>query len=210
MLILASGSPRRRELLARITPDFVVRPTGCDETLAENDPARRVLELSRRKALAAAPGPGDIVLAADTIVALDGDILEKPADADDARRMTFSQRRTVIGFRYYLDAYQFSAYNTPVTVAENVDIDTVARIAERSLDLPGVTIGVSGTREYETTYAAHVLGRVAALSPEEYEQKKDLGYAMRAGTQEQLAPEAAAARIAAALRDAPRHPLITE
>jgi septum formation protein len=87
MLILASGSPRRRELLARITPDFVVRPTGCDETLAENDPARRVLELSRRKALAAAPGPDDIVLAADTIVALDGDILEKPADADDARRM---------------------------------------------------------------------------------------------------------------------------
>lgn len=97
---------------------------------------------------------------------------------DVGTSMTFSQRRTVIGFRYYLDAYQFSAYNTPVTVAENVDIDTVARIAERSLDLPGVTIGVSGTREYETTYAAHVLGRVAALSPEEYEQKKDLGYAM--------------------------------
>ena len=87
MLILASGSPRRRELLGRITPDFTVRPTGCDEDLLCDDPAQRVLELSRRKARAADCAAADAVLAADTIVALDGAILEKPADSDDARRM---------------------------------------------------------------------------------------------------------------------------
>ena len=92
--------------------------------------------------------------------------------------LTTAQKRTLVGFRYYLDFCQFSAYNSPLTAAENVDIDTVARIAELSLELPGVTVQVSGAREYQTAYAAHILGRVAAISPEEYAEKKDSGYAM--------------------------------
>ena len=87
MLILASGSPRRKQLLALITEDFSVRPTGCDESLICADPEQRVLELALRKARAAELLPNDVVLAADTIVALDDEILEKPADEDDARRM---------------------------------------------------------------------------------------------------------------------------
>lgn len=92
--------------------------------------------------------------------------------------LTVAQRRIIIGVRYYLDSCQFSAYNSPVTLAENVDIDTVARIAEQELDLPGVTIQVSGTREYKTTYASHILGRVAAISADEYAEKRAAGYSL--------------------------------
>ena len=91
MLILASQSPRRRALLSQITDDFVVRPTGCDETLCCADPAEHVRLLACRKAEAAlreqAPGPADAIVAADTVVYLDGDILEKPVSAEDAAAM---------------------------------------------------------------------------------------------------------------------------
>ena len=92
--------------------------------------------------------------------------------------LTLEQRRAVIGVRYYLEDYQFSAYNTPVTLAEEVDIRTVARVSEQSGELPGMTIQVTGSREYSTGAAAHVLGRVAAISREEYEAHKDEGYAL--------------------------------
>lgn len=91
MLILASQSPRRRALLSQITDDFVVRPTGCDETLCCADPAEHVRLLACRKAEAAlreqAPGPADAIVAADTVVYLEGDILEKPVSAEDAAAM---------------------------------------------------------------------------------------------------------------------------
>lgn len=87
MLILASGSPRREQLLELITEEFSIRPTGCDESLVCTDPEQRVLELALRKARAAKLLPNDAILAADTIVALDDEILEKPADEDAARRM---------------------------------------------------------------------------------------------------------------------------
>lgn len=89
-LILASESPRRRELLGAIGVAFTVMPTGADETLPANiEPDDAVRELARRKAAAAenAQTADALILAADTVVALDGDILGKPADEDDARKM---------------------------------------------------------------------------------------------------------------------------
>ncbi len=91
MIILASQSPRRRELMKHITEEFLVRPTGCDEHLCCPDPVEHVRLLALRKAEAAvkehAPGENDAVVAADTVVFLDGRILEKPADEEDARAM---------------------------------------------------------------------------------------------------------------------------
>ena len=91
-LVLASGSPRRRELLASVGLKFAVRPAGIDETpLADEKPTSYVRRLSIEKAAASMESPlasgGDIVLAADTTVEVDGQILEKPTDDDDARRM---------------------------------------------------------------------------------------------------------------------------
>lgn len=83
--VLASASPRRRELLADLGLVFEVRPADIDESVlpGESGPAY-VERLAREKALAVA-APGELVLAADTTVDLDGDLLGKPIDADDAR-----------------------------------------------------------------------------------------------------------------------------
>ncbi len=85
-VVLASGSPRRSELLARMGVPFVVDAADVDESFAGS--ARdTVLALARRKAEAvAARHPDEIVLAADTVVDCGG-ILGKPADEADAARM---------------------------------------------------------------------------------------------------------------------------
>lgn len=86
-MILASNSPRRRELLALITKDFTVQGTDVDESLpAGIAPAAAVEQLSLRKALPLNDG-ARIVIGADTVVAVDGDILGKPATEDQARQM---------------------------------------------------------------------------------------------------------------------------
>ena len=89
MIILASASPRRQELLRLIYPDFTVRPTNCDESSDLRDPAARSVQLALRKAMALAPqcAPEDTVIAADTMVCLRGVILEKPRSPEEARQM---------------------------------------------------------------------------------------------------------------------------
>jgi len=102
-LILASASPRRLELLAQvgIEPDLVV-PADIDETPHPRERPRNLAErLAVGKAEAvAASYPDDIVLAADTVVALGLRMLEKPADAAEARKfleMLSGRRHRVIG-----------------------------------------------------------------------------------------------------------------
>jgi septum formation protein len=78
-LVLASGSPRRKELLSRLGVHFVVRVAGVDEDFTAVEPVGVVRELSLRKARAVATLSGEsCVLAADTIVVLDGEVLNKP------------------------------------------------------------------------------------------------------------------------------------
>jgi septum formation protein len=86
-LVLASASPRRRELLGGLGLRFTVRSGDVDETPKDGElPRDYVLRLAIEKARTRAH-PGEIVLAADTTVVLDGEILGKPVDAEDARRM---------------------------------------------------------------------------------------------------------------------------
>ena len=86
-LVLASASPRRRELLAALGLTPSIRPVNLDETPLEGEPAADcVLRLARDKAEADAR-PGELVLAADTLVVLDGRILGKPSGPDEARAM---------------------------------------------------------------------------------------------------------------------------
>lgn len=91
-VVLASASPRRRELLAQIGMSFEVMPTDIDETeYPGEDPVSYVRRLAIEKALAAVVGDDTgenvVVIAADTTVDLDGMILAKPADDADALRM---------------------------------------------------------------------------------------------------------------------------
>jgi septum formation protein len=91
-LILASASPRRAELLTSAGFHFEVRPADVDETPNPAENAREyALRVAREKALAVGTvcrDPGAVVLAADTVVVAEGrEILGKPADSADARRM---------------------------------------------------------------------------------------------------------------------------
>ncbi len=89
-LVLASASPRRRELLAWLGVPFEVDPAEIDEPLPERHPRpeRVARHLARQKALVvAARRPADWVVAADTLVVLRGQLLGKPATADEARAM---------------------------------------------------------------------------------------------------------------------------
>lgn len=89
MLILASASPRRRELLEKMGYCFETRPQDCDENLSARDPAEFVRCLALRKAESALAGcaPEDVVVAADTIVFLENTILGKPRDKAGAEEM---------------------------------------------------------------------------------------------------------------------------
>jgi septum formation protein len=101
--VLASASPRRRELLARAGYRFEVDPSAVDESQFPTDgidSERYCMELALAKAAeVAARRPDRLVMGADTVVDFDGHIIGKPADADDARRivrMLFSAPHKVI------------------------------------------------------------------------------------------------------------------
>ena len=107
-LILASESPRRRDLLSAITPDFVVRPSGAEDAgdareppepfpplylapgsqvPAEDNPALWAWRKARTVADQAMDIPDAVIVAADTIVVVDSTVLNKPLDAAEARAM---------------------------------------------------------------------------------------------------------------------------
>ena len=88
-IVLASGSPRRAEILTNVGWEFTKRVADIDESERDGEPPDEyVIRLAREKASAVASGEhGEIVLGADTTVVIDGGIIGKPVDTDDARRM---------------------------------------------------------------------------------------------------------------------------
>ena len=89
--ILASASPRRKELLQQLIPTFEIIPATAEEQVTGNPtPAELVVMLAKQKALEIAQttqAEGKAVLGADTVVAVDGEVLGKPKDEQDAVRM---------------------------------------------------------------------------------------------------------------------------
>ncbi len=98
--IVASASPRRREILENAGYTFEIIPSDADETVEHGlSPEQTVCELSRRKALSVlSANPDAVVFGCDTVVALDGQILGKPENDEDAKRMlrTLSGRRHTV------------------------------------------------------------------------------------------------------------------
>ncbi len=87
-LILASSSPRRREILDAMGLVFTVQTAAVDETLWQGESASdMVVRLAAAKATAIAPDAEQVIIGADTAVVLGDEIFGKPADADDALRM---------------------------------------------------------------------------------------------------------------------------
>ena len=90
-LILASNSPRRRELLSKLPYPFEVVPSGVEENSAATDPTQLVQELAQLKATDVyARHPDCVVLGCDTVVDFDGTVFGKPCDREDAVRMLYA------------------------------------------------------------------------------------------------------------------------
>jgi septum formation protein len=126
-LILASGSPRRRELLSRARIDFEIVQSGLEEVLQPHESAREyALRMARDKAIAVSTRhPGRRVLAADTVVECEGVILEKPVDASDAARML-----TTLSGRTHTVVTAFAIASDSKIVASDA---VISRVTFRSL-----------------------------------------------------------------------------
>ncbi len=84
-LVLASGSPRRREIVRSMGLEFSIRPTGIpEERRPDETPDEFAVRLALDKFREASPASGEIVIAADTIVVLDGEVLGKPSSEKEA------------------------------------------------------------------------------------------------------------------------------
>ena len=129
MFILASASPRRRDLLLQIGADFAAVTSGAEESLEEAVPHEAVVRNALAKARAvAAEYPEHAVLGADTAVVLSGMAFGKPQDAADARRMlsllegrehtVLTGIAWVVDGRIYTDAAETRVRFAPLTEAE--------------------------------------------------------------------------------------------
>ncbi|GMU41671.1 MAG: hypothetical protein AMXMBFR23_25370 [Chloroflexota bacterium] len=137
-VVLASGSPRRRELLEALGVPFEVDISDVDETVEETDPVRVAEMLAERKARAvAARQPGAVVIGSDTVVALGGRLLGKPADAAEAHAMLSALRgrthQVVTGVAVVRDGAASVAHaSTDVTMRAYTEAEMAAFIATGS------------------------------------------------------------------------------
>ncbi|MBR5442184.1 MAG: septum formation protein Maf [Clostridia bacterium] len=137
-IVLASQSPRRKELISLIADNVSIRPADCDETLPEGISPREAVEyLSKIKNDAAREisQADDIVVSADTVVAVDDIILGKPADKDDARYMIALLQGRV---HSVYTGVTISRGDSVITFSEKTDVEfnpmTEAEIEEYILD----------------------------------------------------------------------------
>jgi septum formation protein len=131
MLVLASASPRRQELLRNAGIGFEVQPADIPEDPLPGEDARACAErLAREKALAIAEKrPAAVVLGADTVVVIDGQILGKPADAADAVRML----RLLSGRDHEVITGVCLAVNGQWSVASETTTVTLSEISEKEI-----------------------------------------------------------------------------
>ncbi|MBN1389396.1 MAG: septum formation protein Maf [Candidatus Thermoplasmatota archaeon] len=133
-LILASGSPRRIRLMKEAGLEFLVRIPDIDESL-EGQPEDLVVRNAEAKASSAVQGDDEVIIGADTVVVCNGEVLGKPDNVDDARRMLELELRypqTVITGVCVLDVCtgkEFTGYEISKVLMEN-DPGTIAAYLE--------------------------------------------------------------------------------
>lgn len=130
MIILASQSPRRRELLASAGIPFVIRVAGIDESAQAGElPQQYVRRIAARKALAVPKHGDECVLGADTTVTVDGRILGKPTDAQDAAGML----RQLSGRTHEVLTGICMRYRSGIVIDASVTEVEFARISEEDI-----------------------------------------------------------------------------
>lgn len=161
-VILASASPRRRQLLLLVGIDHEVRPADVDESLLPGEtPVAHAERLARAKAHAVAERePGAVVIAADTIVVVDGEVLGKPLDARGARTML---RRLSGRTHTVLTAIAVARASRTESAVESVDV-TFRPLSDEEIDAyiatgePMDKAGAYGIQGYGATIVERVDG----------------------------------------------------
>ena len=142
-LVLASASPRRRALLDRLGLTFRVEPTDADETWPDDLDVGAAAEAIALRKAESVDAPGALVLAADTVVVLGGEVLGKPRDPAHAaatlRRLSGRTHDVVTGIALALDGRRHTAHErTAVTFGGLTDAEIDAYVATGSpLDKAG-------------------------------------------------------------------------
>lgn len=144
MFILASSSPRRKLLLKKIVPEFVIIPPSIDESALPLEAKDLPGELSKEKAYAVfAEHPDDEVLACDTIVVLEGKVLGKPLDEEDAIRMLKEEsgKKQIVlsGYTYLRKGKEITRTVSTEVIFNELSEDDIRRYVEtkKPLDKAG-------------------------------------------------------------------------
>ncbi len=166
-LILASGSPRRREILACLGVPFTVCVADADETCDIPDEGARVEAIAAKKCEAAVAmlmaeqgdglPPDTVVLASDTLVSLEGEFLGKPADAADARRMVARLQ----GRTHHVSSGLAVWYNGRTVTAHEITTVEFAPMTETEIDryiATGESFGKAGAYAIQGHAARYIAG----------------------------------------------------
>ena len=159
-MVLASGSPRRRELLALLGREFDVDPADVDETVwPGEDVLEYVVRVAEAKAAVAVERhPGRLVVAADTTVELDGLIFGKPVDADDAARML----RALSGREHRVHTHVVVALKGP-TASWGSGMTVTSAVRLDALDDPTIDAYIASREPFDKAGAYAMQGRAAVF-----------------------------------------------
>lgn len=139
MLVLASSSPRRQELLRNADISFTVQPANVDETPLPGEAARECAErLAKEKALAVwRTRPQELILGADTVVVAGTEILGKPLDFDDAARMlrllSGRQHQVITGVAFVRAESANRNAEPSITVSSETTMVTMSELSETEI-----------------------------------------------------------------------------
>ncbi len=165
--VLASGSPRRRELLAKVVPDFEIIPAVSEEEATSSEPEDIVKELSFQKAseifykLLTDDGDRLVVIGADTVVSYNHEVLGKPRDEEDAARMVgmlAGQEHCVYSgvTCFYLD--EGTVRNFSFTECTKVRVNDMTRDEIKSYAHSGEPMDKAGAYGIQGQFAKFVTG----------------------------------------------------
>lgn len=163
-IVLASGSPRRKEILAQIGAAFEVIVSDCEEKAESREPEALVKELSAQKAAAVAEkvSGAAVVIGADTIVAFRGEILGKPKDTEDARRMLAMLAGNVhqVYTGVSLILKEETGESRTITFAECSEVDVEAMTARQIAEYvaTGEPADKAGAYAIQGKFAPHIRG----------------------------------------------------
>ena len=162
--VLASSSPRRRELLSRLGLKFEVFPAEVEEvSVSEQEPGKESIRIALEKArwVAARLPPGRWVLAADTIVIIDGEILGKPRDKKEAREML----RTISGRRHRVIT-GWLIMKSPAEVARKGFVESGVMIKKLDEGVIGAYVDTGEPMDKAGAYAVQGIGAFMVKSIE--------------------------------------------